>query len=175
MTAGPTSTRRDSPPGDPHRDTPQTATPADKTLQQHVIAALRAMLAEVELRAVDATATENGVSVMLEHDNVRCVLIVSRQVPRHTLSPPELQIAQLVADGATNRAIASLLDISLWTVFDAHAPHLREARRVQQGRDGGTVLRPFGCGRDGAVDRGYRSKGSPAARELSRAAMRSSW
>ena len=115
MTTGPTSTRRDSPPGDPHPDTP-TATPADTTLQQHVIAALRAMLAEVELRAVDATATENGVSVMLEHDNVRCVLIVSRQVPRHTLSPRELQIAQLVADGATNRAIASLLDISLWTV-----------------------------------------------------------
>jgi len=38
-----------------------------------------------------------------------------------TLSPRERQIARLVADGATNRAIGSVLDISLWTV----STHLR--------------------------------------------------
>jgi DNA-binding CsgD family transcriptional regulator len=85
-------------------------------VRQRAAAALRAMLVQVERGVIDATTTENGLSLMLEHDNVRCVLIVSRQGPRHALSPRELQIAQLVADGATNRAIASSLDISLWTV-----------------------------------------------------------
>jgi DNA-binding CsgD family transcriptional regulator len=37
------------------------------------------------------------------------------------LSPRELQIAGLVADGATSQAIASVLEISLWTV----STHLR--------------------------------------------------
>lgn len=85
-------------------------------LRERLIAALNAMLNHVQRRDLDARVTENGVSLLLEHDNVRCVLVVSPQIPRHTLSPRELQIARLVADGATNRAIARSLEISLWTV-----------------------------------------------------------
>jgi DNA-binding CsgD family transcriptional regulator len=119
MTAVPTSTRRDSPPDPPPPEyfPGRAAELADAAiLRQHVVAALRAMLDHVQQRTLDATTTETGLSVMLEHNNVRCVLVVSPQAPRHSLSPRELQIARLVADGATNRAIASSLDISLWTV-----------------------------------------------------------
>lgn len=49
-------------------------------------------------------------------DGIRCVLLVDRNARRERLSPREREIARLVARGCTNRTIASLLDISLWTV-----------------------------------------------------------
>ena len=119
MTALPMPTRRDGPTGGTSLESLPARAPesADGALlRQHLIDALRAMLDQVQQRTIDATTTGNGVSMMLEHNNVRCVLVVSPQVPRHALSPRELQIARLVAEGATNRAIASSLDISLWTV-----------------------------------------------------------
>jgi DNA-binding CsgD family transcriptional regulator len=85
-------------------------------LRQHIVTALSAMLDQVQRCDIATWVMEDAVSVMLEHDNVRCVLVVSPRIPRHALSPRELQIARLVAEGATNRAIASSLDISLWTV-----------------------------------------------------------
>jgi DNA-binding CsgD family transcriptional regulator len=53
-------------------------------------------------------------------DGVRCLLtrIPDALVP---LSPRELEIARMVAKGYPNKTIASILDISCWTV----ASHLR--------------------------------------------------
>lgn len=85
-------------------------------LRQQLATALAAMLDQVEREALDLHEVDHGLSVMLEHGDVRCVLVVSAQPSRHALSPRELQIVRLVAEGATNRAIASSLDISLWTV-----------------------------------------------------------
>jgi DNA-binding CsgD family transcriptional regulator len=119
MTSARASTQTNKARGDPDQDPLPMRAPLSAETEEirgHVAAALRAMLDVVEVSELDLTTTESGVSLMLEHDNVRCVLVVSPQVPRHTLSPRELQIARLVAEGATNRAIASALDISLWTV-----------------------------------------------------------
>lgn len=56
----------------------------------------------------------------VEVDGVRCLLlrVPEGQVP---LSPRELEIARMVAKGYPNKTIASVLDISSWTV----ASHLR--------------------------------------------------
>jgi DNA-binding CsgD family transcriptional regulator len=56
----------------------------------------------------------------VEVDGVRCLLL---RVPeaRASLSPRETEIARMVAKGYPNKTIASVLDISSWTV----ASHLR--------------------------------------------------
>jgi DNA-binding CsgD family transcriptional regulator len=85
--------------------------------QVHVVSALKEMLQQAEGGRLDiAQETYDGVAFVLEHANVRCVLVVQSSLERPSLSPRESQIAALIADGATNRLIASVLDISLWTV-----------------------------------------------------------
>ena len=90
-------------------------------LRVQVVDALRAILRHAEFGNLDPSPSDVGTSLIFEHDNVRCVVVVGARSLRQNLSPRELQIAGLVADGATNRAIASVLDISLWTV----STHLR--------------------------------------------------
>jgi DNA-binding CsgD family transcriptional regulator len=51
---------------------------------------------------------------------MRCIVIAANPASA-TLSPREAEVATMVARGLTNRAIATALDISLWTV----ATHLR--------------------------------------------------
>jgi DNA-binding CsgD family transcriptional regulator len=86
-----------------------------------VIAALRDMLDRVEDGSLEPTPVSGaGLAVVVEYDNVRC-LVVDVRCENHGLSPREFEIARLVAHGATNRAIATTLDISLWTV----STHLR--------------------------------------------------
>jgi DNA-binding CsgD family transcriptional regulator len=56
----------------------------------------------------------------MEVDGVRCLLLRVMEAPA-PLSPRELEIARMVAKGYPNKTIASVLDISSWTV----ASHLR--------------------------------------------------
>jgi two-component system nitrate/nitrite response regulator NarL len=58
-----------------------------------------------------------------EVDGVRCVLARSHEatVDALSLSPREQEIARMIAKGHPNKIIASVLDISVWTV----STHLR--------------------------------------------------
>ncbi|MGY2704152.1 helix-turn-helix domain-containing protein [Nocardioides sp. HB32] len=85
---------------------------------------LDALLAEVGvlLRSGEYTTDEReGVLLDVTVGNVRCLLVHQEPALRVTLSPRERQIALMVAHGRTNQAIATSLDISVWTV----STHLR--------------------------------------------------
>jgi DNA-binding CsgD family transcriptional regulator len=87
-------------------------------------ARLDALLAEVAtlLRAGDYEADEReGVLLDVTIGRVRCLIVQQEPALRVTLSPRERQIALMVAHGRTNQAIATSLDISVWTV----STHLR--------------------------------------------------
>ncbi len=77
------------------------------------------------VRAVIARAAANsaqdGPLLDITLDGVRCALTVVHPSRADTLSPREQEIARMVARGFTNKMIASVLDISLWTV----STHLR--------------------------------------------------
>jgi DNA-binding CsgD family transcriptional regulator len=72
--------------------------------------------------APDARATADEVLLDVEVGDVRCLIV--RQTgphPMSLLSPREREIARMVARGYPNKTIASVLDISSWTV----SSHLR--------------------------------------------------
>lgn len=67
------------------------------------------------------TDEREGVLLDVTVGHVRCLLVHQEPALRVTLSPRERQIALMVAHGRTNQAIATSLDISVWTV----STHLR--------------------------------------------------
>ena len=74
---------------------------------------------EVGAEGADGAAEELLLDV--EVDGVRCVLVREPTRDGVALSPRELEIAHLVAEGHPNKIIAAELDISAWTV----GTHLR--------------------------------------------------
>jgi DNA-binding CsgD family transcriptional regulator len=97
--------------------TPPDGHDPDARVRATVVDALKEMLQRAEGGYLEiAEEPPDGVAVAFEHANMRCVLVVHASGARHNLSPRESQIARLIADGATNPLIASVLDISLWTV-----------------------------------------------------------
>lgn len=67
------------------------------------------------------TDVREGVLLDVTIGRVRCLMIEQEPALRVTLSPRERQVALMVAHGRTNQAIATSLDISVWTV----STHLR--------------------------------------------------
>jgi DNA-binding CsgD family transcriptional regulator len=67
-------------------------------------------------------AKRPGILLDVDVDGVRCLLIRSDpELPPATLSPREQEIARMVGMGYPNKTIASVLEISTWTV----GTHLR--------------------------------------------------
>ena len=79
-----------------------------------------ALLREVIARA-SALDPEGEPSLVVTVDGVRCALTPVQPTPADGLSPREREIARMVSLGYTNKMIANVLDISLWTV----STHLR--------------------------------------------------
>ncbi len=78
------------------------------------------------VRSLMCTRSDDGGAVLLEFevDGVRCQVVTVERPPDPSgvsLSPREREIVRMVAQGCTNRMIASVLDISEWTV----GTHLR--------------------------------------------------
>jgi DNA-binding CsgD family transcriptional regulator len=111
-------------------------------LNDELIVVLRSFLELAEADSLALSALDGGAAVgfVVERGNLRFALVVDA-ARGCGLSPRELQIARLVADGATNRAIGSVLDISLWTV----STHLRRIfAKLGVGSRAEMVARLFG-------------------------------
>lgn len=92
-------------------------THADLGALHDVVADLADVLSSGQFR----TDVREGVLLDVTIRNVRCLLVEQEPPLQVALSPRERQIALMVAHGRTNQAIATSLDISVWTV----STHLR--------------------------------------------------
>ena len=88
-----------------------------------MVDALRELLrlADQGTLAVERDPGGRVLTAVLEYEGLHCRIVIDEGELDRGLSPRELQIAHLVARGATNRLIASTLEISSWTV----ATHIR--------------------------------------------------
>ena len=112
----PRSGRMVAPPA--QRGAPTDSVPhADVRALHEVVADLADVLSSGQFR----TDVREGVLLDVTIRNVRCLLVEQEPPLQVTLSPRERQIALMVAHGRTNQAIATSLDISVWTV----STHLR--------------------------------------------------
>jgi DNA-binding CsgD family transcriptional regulator len=109
---------------------PKTRRPTARNFNNATVALIRKLVA----RAIHAPEMRGGVvqanpqrAVLFacEVDGVRCTLMKTEPSPpesQHTtLSPRESEIVRMIAKGYPNKAIAGVLEISVWTV----STHLR--------------------------------------------------
>jgi DNA-binding CsgD family transcriptional regulator len=87
------------------------------TLARRLLEQVRTAAAPAAVRTFDGELHE--VLLDLRIDGIRCLLV--RDLPRSPraqliLSPREREIARMVAMGYPNKTIATVLDISAWTV-----------------------------------------------------------
>ncbi len=84
-----------------------------------------AALARELAMSLSAAPARDGVLLDVNVGDVRCVVVRNdddtSSVQQVTLSPREREIARMVALGYTNKTIARVLEISVWTV----STHLR--------------------------------------------------
>jgi len=91
--------------------------------REELAAKLRPLIQQMQRVAGEAGEDGAAEDLLLdvEVDGVRCVLVREPTRESVALSPRELEIARLVAEGYPNKIIAAELDISTWTV----GTHLR--------------------------------------------------
>jgi DNA-binding CsgD family transcriptional regulator len=91
-------------------------------VQGDLLDVLREVIDDAQNGELDLTPVGGGgLATVAARGAVRLTLIIEVTDATYGLSPRELQIARMVAGGATNHAIARSLDISPWTV----STHLR--------------------------------------------------
>ena len=95
--------------------------PPDQPTAPERLGALLHEVGELVRHGAYVTDEREGVLLDVTVGHVRCLLVHQEPALRVTLSPRERQIAVMVAHGRTNQAIATSLDISVWTV----STHLR--------------------------------------------------
>jgi DNA-binding NarL/FixJ family response regulator len=98
--------------------------PADADASTLVEALVSVVLSDIAQRQHGRRGEASDVILDLEVRGIRCVLSRVPQSSRATepqLSRRQVEIATMIADGLTNREIASTLQISQWTV----ATHIR--------------------------------------------------
>jgi DNA-binding CsgD family transcriptional regulator len=101
----------------------KAATVTPDRLEKLATSLIQQMQKEVHPLSASAESGNSEVMLDIEKDGIRCVLMRVRPPSRHHagLSPRELEIARMVAEGYPNKIIADVLDISSWTV----GTHLR--------------------------------------------------
>jgi DNA-binding CsgD family transcriptional regulator len=94
--------------------------PRDGHARDRLLAAIEDLAARVRAGEVGC-GLQSGVLLDMIIGDIRCLMFEHAPSLSVMLSPREQQIAVMVAHGRTNQAIASALEISVWTV----STHLR--------------------------------------------------
>ena len=99
---------------------PEPVARPDQVTRDRLVVAFEALVAQVRSEEW-AADSHDGVLLDIVVGGIHCVMLEYTPPLLVELSPREKQVALMVARGRTNQAIASALEISVWTV----STHLR--------------------------------------------------